>query len=273
MHLAIIFIFHAMRPAGEDMGTPAAMMIELTPLPAAAVTDSQTAMSDNVTPEQAQPVEKVEEKVEAEPETVAEPVEKIQREEVAKAEPEEEKKPEEVLPKTVEVKTPEVAIPIPQPRPIFKEKSRPEKKQVKEVQLLPEPRKAKTNPEPTPIEIARLPVQQMPAAPAARSQPARMGAGGVTAASWQRQLQKWVEQYKDYPLAAKRKRQQGTVEVKFTIDANGHITSSRVGRSSGNPLLDQAALNTLQRASPVPAPPMGFNTASLVVMELEFELR
>lgn len=65
----------------------------------------------------------------------------------------------------------------------------------------------------------------------------------------------WLNQHKDYPPAVKKKRQQGTVVLAFSIDRSGTVLTSRVQESSGYPLLDQAALDMLARANPLPAMP------------------
>ncbi|WP_162473671.1 energy transducer TonB [Serratia microhaemolytica] len=51
----------------------------------------------------------------------------------------------------------------------------------------------------------------------------------------------------DYPVAAKRLRQQGTVIVEIWLDENGIQLNSAIARSSGFSLLDSAALAAVQR--------------------------
>lgn len=65
----------------------------------------------------------------------------------------------------------------------------------------------------------------------------------------------WLNQHKDYPPSVKKKKQQGTVVLAFSIDRSGTVLTSRVQESSGYPLLDQAALDMLARANPLPAMP------------------
>ena len=65
----------------------------------------------------------------------------------------------------------------------------------------------------------------------------------------------WLNQHKDYPPTVKKKKQQGTVVLAFSIDRSGTVLTSRVQESSGYPLLDQAALDMLARANPLPAMP------------------
>lgn len=51
----------------------------------------------------------------------------------------------------------------------------------------------------------------------------------------------------EWPKEALRKEQTGTVTLAFLIDADGSIGDSKVTRSSGFPLLDEAAINGLRR--------------------------
>jgi protein TonB len=58
-----------------------------------------------------------------------------------------------------------------------------------------------------------------------------------------------------YPSEAKRKKQQGEAWVAFTVSANGGIGGVRLMRSSGSPVIDKAAIETVRRAAPFPAIP------------------
>ncbi|WP_244129582.1 energy transducer TonB [Burkholderia gladioli] len=50
----------------------------------------------------------------------------------------------------------------------------------------------------------------------------------------------------DYPPKARRLEQEGTVVVRLTIGADGAVKTARVARSSGYPLLDAAALTSIE---------------------------
>lgn len=283
MHLAVAYAFQAMRPLDPDGGSPPAMMIELAPLPMAPAIETEASMAESVQPEQVEPVDDVEEVAEAEPEEVteaeAEPVmeeadpvmEEVQPEEVAKAEPVEEQEPlEEVVPDMVEVETPEVAVPLPQPRPVLEEKPEPEKKPVEKAE---ERKKEKKKPAAKPVATASVPTRQAPKA-AAPQRTERTTSPGVSPARWQARVSAWLNRHKRYPSGAKRKGEEGTVQVAFTIDPRGRITSSRVSRSSGNPEFDKAALDMLRRASPVPAPPKEIAKPSMPIsVPVVFNLR
>lgn len=58
-----------------------------------------------------------------------------------------------------------------------------------------------------------------------------------------------------YPSEARRKRIRGEVHVRFTVSRSGSVGSVRLARSSGSPILDKAALETVRRAAPFPAIP------------------
>lgn len=63
------------------------------------------------------------------------------------------------------------------------------------------------------------------------------------------QIQQAIEKEKSYPLAALKKRIQGSVEVEFTYSKN-QISHLTITKSSGHKILDSHALQTIQRALP-----------------------
>jgi protein TonB len=65
-----------------------------------------------------------------------------------------------------------------------------------------------------------------------------------------------------YPAEAKRKKLRGEVQVAFTVSAGGGVGGVRVVRSSGSPVLDKAAVETVRRAAPFPAIPEGAGRSS-----------
>jgi TonB family protein len=58
-----------------------------------------------------------------------------------------------------------------------------------------------------------------------------------------------------YPWVAWRRGFEGTVMIKLTIDVSGAVTAAEVAQSSGNELLDEAALTALREWRFEPAPP------------------
>lgn len=63
---------------------------------------------------------------------------------------------------------------------------------------------------------------------------------GNAGADWDAALTKWVNEHAYYPQAAAEQGQQGTAEVEFTVDRQGHVTGLRLLRSADSPFLDQA---------------------------------
>jgi protein TonB len=67
-----------------------------------------------------------------------------------------------------------------------------------------------------------------------------------------------VEELKRYPASARADRAEGKVVVKAVIDENGSISEVGVFQSSGYPMLDEAAIQTMQQAAPLHLPhPLG----------------
>ena len=100
-------------------------------------------------------------------------------------------------------------------------------------------------------------------------------AGGMTGREkkYFGELKRWLDKHKDYPAAAKQEKQQGTVVVWFSINRNGEITVSKIKKNSGNPLLDQAALDLLQKANPVPPIPDSITQETLsIAIPIDYSL-
>jgi TonB family protein len=71
--------------------------------------------------------------------------------------------------------------------------------------------------------------------------------------TWQKELSAHFDRHKRYPAGHAAKAAE--IVVSFELDRTGHILSSSVVRSSGDPSFDEAALAMLKRSDPVPAPP------------------
>src|SRR5690606_6859774 len=129
---------------------------------------------------------------------------------------------------------PEIA-PVPQPRP-----QRPPPRQVARPEP-DKPQRAASRPKSADAMQARA----VAAAPAPRAAaPARSAGSGasVSPAGWQARVMAHLERRKRYPAEARRARQEGTAQVRFTIDANGNVGSVTLTRSSGVPSLDSEVL-------------------------------
>lgn len=96
----------------------------------------------------------------------------------------------------------------------------------------------------------------------------------VSPQQWQSRILSVLNNAKRYPNEARSRREEGVPHLQFTIDRSGQVISSRIVRSSGYPALDQAAIDMVNRASPLPAPPESIpdNKVTLTV-PVNFNLR
>jgi protein TonB len=231
--------------AGEP---PAAVMIELAPVPVAPEAPQQEVavgpemvMSETSNPSENQekPVERAERKPDPEPQPDKPVTEPVEKEITAEAE----------TPKLEEIPTAEAVLPAPAEKPPEPEKAAEEK---------PEPPKPKEEQESKPQDAAKklapattapkpvlLPRAKTNAAPSA-------GVSSSTSmATWRGMLMAHLNRLKRYPAGGGR----GTSSVVFTIDRSGRVLSTRLIGSSGSAVLDGEAVSLARRASPVPAPP------------------
>ncbi len=72
---------------------------------------------------------------------------------------------------------------------------------------------------------------------------------------YKEQLQSWIGRFHVYPSRARRRKLEGTAVVEFELDDKGSVISTKLVESSGELILDKAAIRTLRSASPMPAPP------------------
>jgi protein TonB len=118
---------------------------------------------------------------------------------------------------------------------------------------------------PTPSRPAPAP-QQKPAS-AGQAQPTPAGA----AFRFQRLLLAHIERYQRYPKAARRDGLQGTVLVVFAMRRDGSVVQVGVKSSSGRPILDQEALETIRRAQPLPPIPADMPEQLTVLLPVAFD--
>lgn len=82
-----------------------------------------------------------------------------------------------------------------------------------------------------------------------------------------------LARHKQYPVEARRRRVHGVVTVQFRVHADGMVDECSIIDSSGNRLLDAAALAMLRRAQPLPRIPPELALDSLRInLPVEFSL-
>lgn len=84
----------------------------------------------------------------------------------------------------------------------------------------------------------------------------------------------WLARYRIYPLAARRARLEGVVQLRVTLLPDGRFVDARIDQSSGHVLLDQAALDLLTRAAPLPVDPAGKRDVQIeLVLPIAYRMR
>lgn len=236
---------------------PAAVMIELAPLPVAPSSEVEEVAPGPQMVQAPEPVpEEAEKPDEEKPEPEAEPVEEKVEEKVP------DEKPEPVVEK-VEEKPPEVApsptqsevvlpqdVPVPQKRP---ELEKPPEKP-KPVERPKERKRAKpSRSPPAPVTSAAprsdAPPSQTTAAPSAGATASQ----SAQRADWVSSVSAQLNRNKRYPPGVQG--MFGRPTVRFALDSSGRVISASLVRSSGSPALDEEAVATVRRSSPFPAPP------------------
>lgn len=221
---------------GTNVPPPAAMVVELAPAPVAPA--SQPDMPPD--PEQAE---------------VAPP-----------PEPEPQQEPEPEIPPAPPAVKPEVAVkPKSEPKP---EKQTSNELQQEEPEITP--------PEDKPASAASAPpdAPQDDVEAAAPNQGVSAPAVNSNAIpTWQNSLMLKLNEAKSYPTQARRYRQEGVAYLRFTMDREGNVLTKSIEQSAGYPLLDEETLALIDRAQPLPKPPVEMQGEALeFVVPVEFFL-
>jgi len=246
-------------PSTAAIGAPEMIMIDFAPEPQAPEVEeiSEDIQEETVIEEEEQPVEDpepepvVEEEPlppllppvveepplpveEPEPEIETPPSDMVEEKPLEKQE-EKMEEPEKIEP----VKSPEPEKKKPQPKPKAKQKPK------EDVKKAPQAQKSRG-----PQIVA--PKAQKFAAPSTNRQ---YGDMGKAIAGWRSKVQRRVA-YAATRVRAKSGRGR-VATVKFSYNAKGVITAVQITRSSGDGAVDAIALQAVNKASPIPAPPNG----------------
>jgi protein TonB len=141
------------------------------------------------------------------------------------------------------------------------------------------PRRAimKTADQSTP-QPARLAASAAPAQTAAGSAPAGVSSSGPASPEVEGQartdyesvLLAHLRNYFFYPDQARERRLRGAVEVRLSLARDGQVLGAWVQTSSGEAVLDDAALELVRRAQPMPAIPRALPDQMDVYLPLEY---
>lgn len=252
VHAAGAYVIHMAQEDNQPEGTEvAAMVVELVP--------DLVAPAEERVSEEVQPETTTEQPEEVQPEPEPEPQPE------AKAEPQQVQESEEVIPDVVEAQKPEVAVPLPVEKPQEKPEEKPKaepKPEPKKVEKLkpqkPKPEKVKPKKAEKAAETREASAPRVDADNGAKVAASKRGetsaSAGVIWAKWTSRLQSHMARNARF-LQGKSRNTRGEAHVAFVIDPSGNVLSARIAVSSGDPAVDQLALEAARRASPVPAPP------------------
>lgn len=106
--------------------------------------------------------------------------------------------------------------------------------------------------------FAALPSEVSPATPelpSASQAPSSDAPPDFATLQFREALLRHISRYQRYPKAAESRGLQGTVNARFSMDRRGKLLGVWIKRSSGQATLDQAAIDTIRRAQPLPPIP------------------
>lgn len=205
--------------------------------------------------------------------TVPKSVEKQQRilpwmEEISAEEKPKENKKEIQLPKPIQLPEPEI-LPKPQPNEIVSRNS--EKRHVspginkenklKETKKEEQSSEHKVSDKPQSEEIASKDSESKPGNKITEA----IDSNNETMLHYLSIVRQKIEEKKEYPVFARNQGIEGTVRLRVTISSNGQIDEIKIVKSSGEKILDQAAVSTITKASPFPSFPEDLKTSSMQV--------
>jgi protein TonB len=110
-------------------------------------------------------------------------------------------------------------------------------------------------PPPPPPPQPPEPPQPEPAAPRVVPAPPAPQVASNGPDTWEGRVLARLNKHRRYPGGAMLRRQQGVPYVRFVMDREGRVLSSRLERSSGVPDLDREAVALPRHAQPLPKPP------------------
>jgi TonB family protein len=86
---------------------------------------------------------------------------------------------------------------------------------------------------------------------------------------WRADVLRHLDRFKRYPV----NRQEGVACVFFVLSRDGRVVSSKIYKSARSGQLDAEALNMLERAQPLPPPPLESQETIEVLLPINFYRR
>jgi len=177
---------------------------------------------------------------------------------------------------TVEAAPPAAAIPAPEAEDLPTPPIPPPAPPPEAFKPPPKPAASAVRPQPRPVAPAK-PANPEPApaasgAPAATAIPAPAEPPAPVSSDWRQALAAWLAAHKTYPEVARRRGEQGSVALRFSVERSGRVADVTVERGSGSAVLDAAAEAMLRNAT-VPAFPAAMAQDRIsVTVQIRFRL-
>ncbi len=161
------------------------------------------------------------------------------------------------------------------PKPVEKHERKPTPPKVEPIEhtIVPLPTIATPPPSPAVKPADPAPPQPETAVPRTAPAPPAPQVSSNAPDTWEGRVLARLEKFRRYPGAARSARQQGVVYIRFRMNRDGHVLSPALVRSSGYPALDQAALENLRRADPLPKIPADRPNEIELTVPVEFYIR
>jgi len=122
--------------------------------------------------------------------------------------------------------------------------------------------------------VKKTPPKVQQTSPATRTTVAEVKRAPRIDPSWQSLLLRRLQEQKNYPQKARRRREQGVVMLAFSVDRDGHVVERHIVKGSGFSDLDAEVLALIERAQPLPAFPASMTERELnLTVPIRFSLR
>jgi protein TonB len=172
-------------------------------------------------------------------------------------------------------KPPAVVLELPPPKPPEVKPPPPQIRPPPKVEK-PPPRKPEPDRKPRATQTTAPPAAPAPQASAAAAPPPGQATqpSPDTIRRWQSTLLAHLQRHKRYPTMARNNNEEGTAYLRVTMDRSGRVLAKRLERASGHGALDRESLDLMERAQPLPAPPVDMPGERFeIVVPIQFQLR
>ncbi len=192
-------------------------------------------------------------------------------------------------------KPPPKKAPVPEAKPVPKPKPQPKpvppkivtpkvekpkvvrpelEKPVQATQVTPVETRSSEAQQPAPQPSVQQPARTSTAKPSASHRPAPRPGSQTAKPGYYKLILERLERLKKYPSRARRRGQQGTVVLSFTLNRDGSLKHYRITQSSGAKSLDLEVKKLILRATPFPAIPKNISSDTLEVsVPISFSLQ